>query len=62
MKLFYAFVILTGMTSVALLVHAQNVMPELFAPGIISGPVNDAAPTGATNIWSVPLDQWLRNQ
>jgi Tol biopolymer transport system component len=44
MKSLYAFLIIARMTCLTLCIQAQNVTPELFAPGIISGPVNDAAP------------------
>ncbi len=39
-----AILILAQIATTASLIQAQTVQPELFAPGVISGPVNDAAP------------------
>ena len=44
MKSLYALLILAQMTGLPFCMQAQNITPELFAPGIISGPVDDAAP------------------
>ena len=44
MKSLYVLLILAQMTGLSLCMQAQNITPELFAPGIISGPVDDASP------------------
>jgi len=45
MKSRCTFLIVAHLAGLPLCLSAQNITPELFAPGVISGPVDDSAPT-----------------